>query len=201
MRMPWDAATMEWIRRLPADPAPADISTLRVLRRTAHGPSETRLVDSLLARSGNDHQQERVQLERRVRYLKGNRNGEVRQRIAQEEARQVKQLAQALREQGRISPGEAEERGRGRDRASKRSTRPRRKPGTAVGAAQTARTRPRERTLRPRNRALSEGKWHDRRRTEHDLRLGGLSSVDIAQAVCIAEAWSYLDIEAGLKLR
>jgi hypothetical protein len=109
--MPWDQATYLWIQRLPEEPSSEDAVTLRVLRRTAGTSSEVRLVDSLLARSSTGQvDREREALQRRVRYLERNQSDEVRERLADQEAFQVKRLAQALRERCRIAPHDAEER-------------------------------------------------------------------------------------------
>jgi hypothetical protein len=67
-----DAATLEWIRRLPDQPGPRERSALRLLRRQATTESERRLLDSLVASADDSTSKEqgRHRLEQRVETMR-----------------------------------------------------------------------------------------------------------------------------------
>jgi hypothetical protein len=112
--MALDASTLEWIRRLPDELGVEDLATLQVLRRQATGPSDVRLLDSLLAGVGERQEADRKQAEasRRAAHLREEREPANQARTEQQREQAVKQLAQSLREKLRVPPAEAERRAR-----------------------------------------------------------------------------------------
>jgi hypothetical protein len=110
--MALDAATIEWIRRLPDEPDSSDVATLRVLRRTASAPSDIRLLDSLLNAVNEVERSTREDAiaEHRLRILKAQQTTDGQDHLARERARVIKRLTQTLQQNERLSPAAAQQR-------------------------------------------------------------------------------------------